>query len=107
MKIALGRLGWTEDVFYNSTLRAFLLALEAKDAADQYRQNSLSWQIRNHAFIVAIGYTGKKLKAPAELWPHPWDDGQEAKPAFTEEDLERMKEVFRKWDEIEENGGNS
>lgn len=106
MKLALGRLGWTEDVFYNSTLRAFLLAIEAKDAADKYRHEKWSWELRNHAILTSFGHSGKKIM---EYWPHPWDKDEKNASVVTEEAIERMKEVFRKWDEIEakENGISS
>ncbi len=100
MKIALGRLGWTEDEFYNSTLRAFLLAIRAKDAADRYKENNLAWLFRMHAYFVAMGYAGDKIKNPSELWPHPWDENPQVEQPTTLEDIERMREIFAKWDEM-------
>lgn len=105
----MGRLGWTEAVFYASTLRAFLLAIQARDKADQYREQNLSWMIRQHAYVVALGFAGKKLQGPHQLWPHEWDDKEttERIQETPEEARQRLEGIFRKWDELEANGRNS
>lgn len=109
LKIAFGRLGWTESEFYGSSFRAFQIALQGRDAADQYRDNKLNYLVRNLAYVVALSaFGGSKIKSPAQIWPHPWDDGSEGPPkGVTEEEIERLKKVFEGYDNMDLNNGTS
>lgn len=101
---------WTEERFYNSTFRAFRLTLQGRDAADQYRDNKLNHLVRNLAYVVAISaFGGSKINHPSQIWPHPWDDenGERATRGPTQEDIERLKQVFARYDEMELRDGTS
>lgn len=104
MRIALGRLGWSESQFYGSTFRAFLIALQGRDAADKYKANELNYLIRNQTFWIVISQLGtKEIKSPTSLWAHDWDKEEtpEEAKAVTKETIERLRERFRQRDEAE------
>lgn len=91
---ALGRLGWSEDQFWDSTLRALYNAVEGWTDLEESRQRQEWERMRLLAYIgIKPHIKPGAVKKPQDLIPFEWDRADK-KRELTE--AERAK--LRKWD---------
>lgn len=93
LKNVLGRLRWTPSDFWNATLKEIFTALEGQAEA-QREQDLQEWKrTRLLAFFILQPYSNK-LKEPKDLFLL-----EEEKVEVPQMDPERMKQLFKRWDE--------
>lgn len=94
--IALGKLGWSETQFWDSTLRALFNAVEGWTDLEESRQRQEWERMRLLAWITIKPHVkAGTLKKPGDLIPFEWDEKAKAKAReLTEEERERLK----RWD---------
>ncbi len=99
--MGIGQLGMTEDVFWDTTPRAFFNAVEGFESL---RRADLEVQRLQTLYMVNT-WTSKKIMDPKKLWAYPWErvslsDKERAMAT------QRARKLAEKFDRIEKRHGH-
>ena len=96
--MALGSLGWTEEVFYSTTPRAFTSALVSW-SKDEQRRDRAEWERARWVATITLAPHSKRRLKPTDLFR--FDDEIERVPAKVKQldpaHEQRLIEKFNAW----------
>ena len=94
--MAYGRLGWTEERFFNSEIHIFFKALKGFNDLENERELKAYRQVRLLGLWIVSPHSSERLKV-TDLLKLP---GDEESNKFDEKELERLKKDWNHLDKL-------